>query len=427
MAAKTETETVIELGADQLNALIERGVAGKVTELEASFEERMQQSREAIVADIKAWHKLSDQQRAEREAELVRAALMSRPGAEAKTVKMRSAVALFITLALRGKRDRGDHRALAEEATKMGHPEVAKALTSSTAEDGGILIPEEYSADFIGGVYAQTVMRQLGARVIRTPAGKVSIGRLNGSATHYWVEEGSAGTFSDQKFGLVKLDVRKGMVLVRVSNDLVRRAPEAQQIIVEDAQSVAAVAMDAAFIRANGSQSAPRGIYYQVASGQRFNSAGTTLAQIEGDLLKAIYKVQSQMPSETAGRGGWIMNLRDKFGLLTVRTTDGYPIYAAQLAMDMLFGYPVRTTNSIPTNLDPGASGTPDKSEVYFADFSEIIIGDTLQPRIDVDQSKFFDSDEMALRVIHESDIVLRRDKAASVIERVTWGAAIGS
>ena len=93
-----------------------------------------------------------------------------------------------------------------------------------------------------------------------------------------------------------------------------------------------------------------------------------------------------------------------------------------------LHGYPIFTTTQIPNNLGGGG----DETEITFADFDEVVIGDTMRIEISISTEasikdgggnvvSLFQTDQTAIRAISEHDLVPRHDSAIAVINGVTW------
>ncbi len=420
---------VIEMDSKTFEQIIDERVQKTVGEL--GLEDKMRESVEGLKKDHAEWQKKSESEKLRAERAQMRQLLFS--SGQSFREKSKGAFtgirgALFIALAQRAQIDNVPLKSMADMAEKAGYPEVARALSVSVSASGGILIPEEFADDFIGAVYSRVVVRQLGARIVPMPqGGKLAIGKLTQSATFYWVDENANGTVSEQQFGKESLEVYKGMILVPISNDFLRRGPSGiEQIITDDITNVAAVGVDAAFIRGDG-VGKPSGIDTQMEATHKKAITGATLADVENDLLDMQYLVHSNLPAGQAVSPGWMMNMRTKFGLMKVRTADGYPIYQQELRAGMLFNAPVADTASIPVNLGAGSN----EGSMYYGDFNEALIGDTLRPQIDTSNTASYDvggtqyntfqNDQSLIRLIVEVDLLLRRKKAFAKRTGVTY------
>lgn len=381
--------------------------------------------REEMKKGFAEWEKKSAKQRRVEERE----ALFGNHAEKSTTDKGNKIAKMLPALAHQLKYGNEAGRAYAE---KHGLGEVTKALEASTFEAGGALIPEDYSNDFIELLRNRTVVRRMGAVVVDMPNGNLNLGKQNSAATAYWVGEGNAITESEQTFGQLNLSAKKLGILVPISNDLIKQAPAGFEAIVRnDMEAAAAIAEDQKFIRGDGTSDTPKGIKNWLAAGQSF-AANTTvnLANVTADLLKAMYKVtDANVPGL---RNGWMMNPRTVFYLMSLRTDDGYPVFLEELRNGMLYGAPVGQTKNIPRNLDYTTSGANDETEIYFGDFSQVIIGQTRSTEI-----KMFDGaawsaasgarygaqeDMQLLRLTMTCDLVVRHNTAFSVIEGVDYG-----
>lgn len=314
---------------------------------------------------------------------------------------------------------------------------VVKALEAGDFSAGGALIPETMSADIIGYLHNNSVVRNQGANTVDLSGGPVNFGKVNAIPTAHWIEEGGAITASKPGTSQVRLTAKKLGVFVPMSNDLLRRLPGGSlNIFRQDMLSVARNAEDAAFIRGSGTEAKPKGILNWTKAANKFNANSTvTLANVTTDLIKAMFLVEnSNIPMN---RLGWLLSPRTKYYLMTLRTDDGYPVFMSEIADGSLYGHSLGVTNNIPTNLDATGDGDNDETEIYFGDFSQSLIGDALSVRIEesnaatfVDENgdtiNGFQSDQTVVRLILEVDYAQRHDSAFAVIEGVDYGKNLG-
>ncbi|HAR52936.1 MAG TPA: phage major capsid protein, partial [Roseovarius nubinhibens] len=106
---------------------------------------------------------------------------------------------------------------------------------------------------------------------------------------------------------------------------------------------------------------------------------------------------------------------------------NGYPLYPSIDKTGELKGYQIFTSSQIPNNLGAGSD-----TEITFADFSEIMIGDALNLTIATsDQATFvnqsgdtvsaFQSDLTLMRAISEHDLAPMHDAAISGATVTGW------
>lgn len=332
-----------------------------------------------------------------------------------------------------------DLKALGGEFARAG-AHIEKSLQASTMVDGGALLPEEYSNDFIEFLHAESVVRQMGARVVPMSTGTLVIGRQDATATAYWIGEGAAITTSQQQYGQVRLDLKKLGILVPISNDLVRLDTIPRgivELVRDDIVRVALNAEEKALLAGTGVQGQPLGIYERMGSGQRFAANGSfTVASATSDLLELMYRVIGQdIPMI---RPGFVGNPRTKFALMSLRTDDGYPVFMDMLGRGEIFGEPVRFTNNVLRNRDDTGSAANDETRLYFADWAQIIIGEGTSVEItEATQASYVDSssntrhsfqrDESLVRLLHCCDITQRYAAAAACLNGIDWGRNFNS
>lgn len=315
----------------------------------------------------------------------------------------------------------------AQIAYSQYHDEpMAKALAAGTAGDGGFLVPDQYSAELIGLLRPASVVRALGARILPMPNGNLLIPKIaSGSSAAYIGENNNIGS-TGPTFGQIQLTARKLAAICPISNDLIRYAsPQADLVVRDDLIASIAQAEDAAFIRDDGTGNAPKGLRYW--AGNTPTMTGTPdIAKITTDLaILETYLLSANVRMMTPG---WIMAPRVANYLASLRnaTTSAYAF--PEMAGGMLRGKPFKMTTAVPVNLGGGT-----ESEVYLADFAEVIIGDSNRVMVDVSSTaayhngsavvSAFSLDQTVIRVILSNDLAVRHTGAVAVQTGCTWGA----
>ena len=299
-----------------------------------------------------------------------------------------------------------------------------KALGTSILEDGGALIPETFTMEIIPLLKAQAVLRRMGIQTGPLDTYR----RQTAAATASYYGEHQAATPSQQKFGQFKMRERRLVALTAHSNTLLRRGdPRVDVIIREDLITQSALAEDLNFIRATGSEYAPKGIRHWTDAANVFTANGTVnLTNVRSDLIKMIRLVVSA--NVNLIRPGWIFNPLSLYYLYAILDSNGNAPYERQLDNGNVHGYPYNMTTQIPTNL----GGSSDESEVYFGDANECTVGEDTQMQADAfpngtyyDGAAFqsgINNDETVIRVQAFHDFLQRQAKAWSVLTGVTWG-----
>ncbi|MBM2769917.1 phage major capsid protein [Burkholderia anthina] len=327
---------------------------------------------------------------------------------------------------------RGDAQLASKLAIERGFgEEVAMSLNTLSSSAGGVLVPENLSSEVIELLRPKSVVRRLGARSLPFENGNVTMPRLKGGAIVGYIGADSDMPATEQKFDDLKLSAKKMAALVPIANDLIKYAgvnPNVDQIVVGDLTAAIGAREDKAFIRDDGTANTPKGLrFWALASNVITASDGSTLQKIETDLGKAILALENADANLT--QPGWIMAPRTFRFLEGLRDGNGNKVYP-ELASGMLKGYPVGKTTQVPINL----GGAGNESEIYFADFGDVFIGEA--ETLEIDYSKeatykdaggevvsAFQRDQTLIRVIAKNDFGPRHVESIAVLAGVTWGA----
>lgn len=326
---------------------------------------------------------------------------------------------------------KGDPEKAAAWAKKQwGDEAIVKALQSDEGSTGGYLVPEEYSSELIEYLRPLSVVRRMNPVIMSMPTGTLSIPAMTGGATSGYIGEGDNIGKSEQTFGQVKLTWKKLACLVPISNDLIRfSSPSADAVVRDDLVGSMAQREDAAFIRDDGTNDKPKGLYGWIDSDNKFDANGTVnLANVTIDLGKAILALKQAHCLFL--RPGWLFSPRTEFYLITLRDSNGNYAFKDEMANGRIFGFPYAVTTQIPDNL----GDDEDESEIYLVDFADAVIGESSQIEIDVSTEAAyyngssvvaaFSLDQTVLRAIARHDFAMRRATSGAVIEAVTWGAS---
>lgn len=339
----------------------------------------------------------SDEARAASFDERIAKAFAASKQADEESKKSKSRKAAEYIFALAKGREPGK---AAEYAKAQGWQSAEKALSTGTVAGGGLMIPVEFGPH-IEGLYANSVVRELGAEIMPMPSGSLTMSADNALPTTNWVGESQNGGSSAPTQRGVSLAAKKAVTIVPIPNELLKdTSGKALDWVERKAMQASGLAEDLAFLRGLGSAYAPKGMLYWVASANSFNrsqaGAASTAAEIFKDLGKAIYLVATQ--NVPLLRGGWAFHPRIEWTLKTILNSNGVPYFMEQMKAGELWGFPFRTTTQIPINLDTSGAGTGDESDVYFADFASCYVGETGEmDAMVVDGAAYYNSDAAAV------------------------------
>lgn len=331
-----------------------------------------------------------------------------------------------------GATGRGGREAAHYAETVLGDADVAMALNTGAASAGGVLVPQAFMADMVELLTPKSVVRSMGAIPLPMPNGNLTVPKMTGGATSYYVSESAAGTASEQTFGDLSLSAKHMITLVPVSNQLLQYSGVSQNVeslIVGDMVNSMGLREDLAYIRGDGTANTPKG-FRNLAPAANIVAAsdGATVQKVEADLSKLELKLLNA--NVRMLKPGWVMNPTTFMFLHSLRDGNGNKVYP-ELLQNQLRGKPLAVTTQVPANL-----GTGTESELYLVDFADAIIGEsgTVTLAISTEASytdpvsgtvkNAFTSNQTLIRAVSSNDFGMRHDASVAVLTGVKWGAA---
>ncbi|MBX6354550.1 MAG: phage major capsid protein [Micromonosporaceae bacterium] len=326
---------------------------------------------------------------------------------------------------------RGDPERAAHWAKRvLDDEQLAKALATTPDSAGGFIIPPGYVAEIIELLRPASVIRRMNPVVMPMPNGTLQIPALASGAAASYIGENTNIPVTQPAFRQVELKWRKLAALVPISNDLLRyNNPQVDAVVRDDLVAALAQRSDLAFIRSDGTSGEPKGLRYQAAASNVIAANATVnLDTVTTDLSRLVLALQEA--NVRFIRPGWLMAPRTAHYLMTVRDGNGNYAFRDEMLAGRLWGYPYAVTTQIPTNLGEGTN----ESEVYFADFADVVIGDSMNITLDVSREAAyhdgtnvvaaFSLDQTVIRAIAEHDLAVRHAESVAVLTGVTWGAS---
>ncbi len=325
--------------------------------------------------------------------------------------------------------NKGDGVRAAEWVEKhFGDEATARALVAGQGVQGGFLVQEAYSGDFIELLRNEAVIRSMGPVIVPMPQGNLTFSGLASGATASYTGEGENIASSGGAFRQVKLSAKKLTCLVPISNDLIRYAtPGVEAIVRDDMLGAIAEREDNAFINGLGTEYSPKGLRYWAPTAQRIAANGTVnLANTTKDLGKLVLAVK-QAKKRQLRRPGWLFPSAVEEYLLTVRDANGNFAFRAELLAGRLRGYPFAVTDQVSN----GQGGGSDESEIFLADFADILVGIPTALVVDASAEAAYDvsgtlrsaysRDETVIRIITADDLVPRHASSIAVLTAAKW------
>ena len=275
---------------------------------------------------------------------------------------------------------------------------ATKAMDPDTGSAGGYLIPDELMGALILPVQEDGNIEALGTvfngvartgHFNRVTAG-LTVGRTSAGASI----SGSQPTFAQESWAMSK--GLKG--LVAIPSELTEWSNVAvTNYIRQQFQIDLMKAQWAEFILGTGTDEAKGLDAYTITA---IAQAGSTLAV--GDLIKA----NIELATYFLGGARWFMRKDVYAYIMGLADSTGKPLFLADLLNQTankrtLLGAPVSLNDNIPNNLGAGT----DESEIYFGDPKGYF---KFHPksglRIDISKDFYFDTDDLAVRLVLQDD-----------------------
>ena len=321
---------------------------------------------------------------------------------------------------------RGDTRRAAEYARNQWHDEgIAYALESGDEAAGGFLVKDEYAAGLIELLTPASVVRSLNPLVVPLDSGTLRMPKMTSGSSGAWIGEGEPVGVTEPGFGQIVLIAKKYASLVPISNDLLRRSSmQVDMIVRDDLVDDIAGSTDLAFMRGDGTAGQPKGLREFAGTTISANTT-VTLDTITDELARCI---QALMDANVRiRRPGWIIEPRTWRELVTIRDGNGNLVFQPEMNGGTLMGFPFRVSTQIPRDLGAGSD-----TEIYFADYADVIIGEATQVLLDVSATAAYQSgasvkaafslDQTLIRAIIEVDMQVRHNESVVLVDTVRWG-----
>ncbi len=297
--------------------------------------------------------------------------------------------------------------------------EARSAMATNVPSDGGVLVPEELSSEIIPLLREKSSIRSLGARIVPMPSGNLKIPRQTGAANFQWVGENKPISASKVPLGMLNLSAKKLAGLIPASNELISSPSVSADLFIRDELINGIVeAEDITAIYGSGTENAPAGIAKIAGSNTDLGALPTsdTLGTIVGIIMGKKFPNKANF--------GWVFN-----GVLwpifyNLKDGSNNYIHRSEMERGFLAGAPFRINNNVTVGTDSHGL-----TELYFGDFSQFIVGETLGIQIAVSQEasypdgntmvSAFANDQTVMRVLLREDFGVRYPDAFVVKSKV--------
>jgi HK97 family phage major capsid protein len=346
--------------------------------------------------------------------------------------------------------------------------EVTKALLAGSGPAGGLLIADDFMADIIPLLQAQSQVRAAGPRTLPMPRGTMRMPRQSSAATASYGSETARLAASQPAFENIVATYHKLTAFVPISNDLMRYADaQIDGFVRDDMVRQIGLREDMAFILGDGSADSPRG-FLSFANAWVAKNGGTvgvwsttanstlavngadpagstggnfitanatfTLATVNDELAGAVNRLDTANVPDM--KRVWFMHPRTYNYLYNVQNSLGLYVFRDELKLGMLHSYPIRKTTQIGVNYWDASGTNKDLSFVFLVEMTEDMLFDSMQLELAVSREasyvdslgntiSAFQEDQTLIRAIAEHDHQVRHDQAIAVIQGVRWRPAI--
>lgn len=300
---------------------------------------------------------------------------------------------------------------------------AARAAYSTGAPGtGGVNVATNLLAgSFIDLLRNKARVLQLGATVLSGLVGNVDIPRQSGAGTAYWVAEGASLTESEMTFDKVSLQMKSVGTYGMISrNMLMQSTPDIEMLVRADLLAIIALGIDLAALSGTGSNGQPLGIANTSGIGSVIG--GTNGAALTIDhLIDLETAVASQNVDET--NLAYLTNAKAVGALKKLKSTTGAYLWTNLPGGNRsgtpgeINGYNVARSNQARGNLVKGNS-TAVCSEVFFGDFSQILLGEwgVLEILPNPYDSTAYKQGGVLIRAMQSVDVAVRHPQAFSVM-----------
>ena len=303
----------------------------------------------------------------------------------------------------------------------------APYAAGAAATGGNIVATDLLASSFIELLRNQTQVINLGAQMLSGLVGNVDIPRRNASATAYWVGESGAIPESEGTVDKVSLSPKTVGALCTYSRKLMLQStPDIEGLIRQEFVKIIALAIDKAALYGTGASNQPLGIFN--TSGIGSVVGGTNGLQVTLDHMLDL--VAAVMNANAVGTNmGYLVNSKTQTSLSKLKSSTGQYLWArggeftsiAERMVDRINGFPVLTTNQLPSTNTKG-TGT-NLSSLVFGDWSSLIIGEWgVLEIVPNPYGAGFAAGDVDIRVMQSVDIGVRHPESFAVMTDAITG-----
>ena len=307
-------------------------------------------------------------------------------------------------------------------ARQMNYGERAQYAAGAPSTGGTLVATNLLAGSFIEVLRNKARVMGLGATVLSGLVGNVDIPRQTSATGWYWVGEGGTLTESEATFDKVSMSVKHIGTYSAITRQMLQQStPDIEMLVRADLIAQIALGLDAASLYGTGSgANMPLGIANQSGIGSVVG--GTNGAAITIDNL---IDLETALTNANVAEDNlaYLTNAKVVGALKKLKSTTGQylwtnsPLGQRSGTPGEINGYSVARTNQARSNLTKGsASGVA--SEVYFGNWSELLIGEwgVLEIVPNPYDSTAFKQGGILLRAMQSIDVQVRHAASFAVM-----------
>ena len=262
--------------------------------------------------------------------------------------------------------------------------------TTPDTQGGNLVQTDLDSANFIDLLRNNSVLQQTGATTLTGLQGNLSIPRLGGAGTAYWVAESGAVTESQQTIEQVNLSPRSLGAMTDISRKLlIQSSIDVENMVRNDLAQVIALEIDRAALYGLGSASEPLGLH---------NTTGISTENVGNDdpSFGDVVNMESDIAVSNALTGSLAYVTRANIaGAMKVKTKDsGSGRFVNEDGV--VNGYPLYVSNQV------------ESGDIWYGNWSDLIIGYWSGLDLQVDPYTGGASGTVRVRVLQDVDVAVK-------------------
>lgn len=301
---------------------------------------------------------------------------------------------------------------------------LSRDLSAGGSTTGAELVGTDHLAgSFIERLRNRLMIARLGARTMSGLVGDVSIPKMTGGATAYWLSSETANTTeSTPATGAVTMTPKHVSGRVDITRQMrLQSSPDVDAVVRDDLVNVMATAIDLAAINGSGASGQPRGILN--VSGIGDVAGGTNgLAPTWAHVVEL--ETDVSVANADMGSLAYLTNAKVRGKLKTTEKASGTAQFvwdqgaglAGEPGMGSMNGYRAAVSTQVPDDLDKGTS-TGVCSAIIFGNFADLMIGEWGILDLFPDPYTSGDNGAVIMRAFQSVDVAVRHAESFSAMQ----------